>query len=495
MKVRPISTLPTACAAFCVTSYVVELRLSCSPSVSDPHGPIEVDLEGGPAIFEHVLLTVQGMTCSGCEKNLLNALSTIRTIRNIKTSLILARAEFDIDLNHVSVDDAVASVRRKTGYVCSRIFEDKSAQALDLSIPASSQKLFCDLNFNELSGVIDMIPLGPQTIRVQYDAHTIGARALLELLETSWNEKIQPKENRGPKEILQIAPIPPPPAIAAGKRQVRKQGTLFFISAILTIPVLVFSYSSFPAKQKHEVAFDAASLALATIIQAGVAVEIYPSALKSLFHSSLIEMDLLIMLSTTTAYIFSVVAFAYLATGNPLPSGQFFETSTLLVTLIMLGRFINELARQKATETVSIRSLQPAKALLLSKDRRTTTEIDVRLLQYGDIFRVPPDSRIVTDGIVVHGGSEVDESMVTGESMPVAKAIGSKVIAGSVNGSGMIDVLLEKLPWENTISTIATMVDEAELSKPKVQKLADKIAGYFVPVIVTITVIVSNLWI
>lgn len=137
------------------------------------------------------------------------------------------------------------------------------------------------------------------------------------------------------------------------------------------------------------------------------------------------------------------------------------------------------------------RSLQSQSTTIFTNvDRTVTREIDVRLLEYGDVFRVPPDTRIATDGIVVFGGSEVDESMVSGESLPVAKSIDSEVFAGSINGTGTIDVAVTKLPFENTISKIAELVDEAELNKPRIQAIADKFAGYFVPFILFLTMTV-----
>ena len=120
--------------------------------------------------------------------------------------------------------------------------------------------------------------------------------------------------------------------------------------------------------------------------------------------------------------------------------------------------------------------------------------IDARLLQYGDIFKTAPDSQITTDGTVVAGSSEVDESMLTGESKPVEKHVGSAVIAGSINGSGMLTVRLTRLPADNTITTIANMVDEAKLSKPKIQDVADKVASCFVPVVVILTIITFVIW-
>ena len=264
------------------------------------------------------------------------------------------------------------------------------------------------------------------------------------------------------------------------------------LSAILTIPVLVMAWAPLP---EREVAYSSASLALATIVQVVIAGPFYPKALKALVFSRIIEMDLLIVLSTSAAYIFSVVSFGYLIAEKSLSTGQFFETSTLLVTLIMVGRWVAALARQRAVESISIRSLQASTAIFLDKDSGMEREIDTRLLQYGDTFKVLPDTRIPTDGTVVDGSSEVDESMLTGESTPVEKYPRSLVITGSINGPGVMTVRLNRLPSDNTINTIAAMVDEAKLSKPKLQDLADQVASYFVPVVVALTIVTFVIWV
>lgn len=264
------------------------------------------------------------------------------------------------------------------------------------------------------------------------------------------------------------------------------------LSIVLTIPVLVLSWAPLPDKKRKYVTVGSISLAFATNIQIVVAGPFYSKALKASIFSRVIEMDLLIVLSTSAAYIFSIVAFGYLVARKPLSTGEFFETSTLLVTLIMVGRYVAALARQKAVESISTRSLQSSTATIV--DQGVEKEIDSRLLQYGDVFRVSPDSKIPTDGAIIVGSSEVDESMFTGESRPIAKFEGYPVIAGSINGSGVLTVRLTRIPGDNTISTIAGMVDEAKLSKPKIQETADQVASYFIPVVIAITIVVFRIW-
>lgn len=139
-------------------------------------------------------------------------------------------------------------------------------------------------------------------------------------------------------------------------------------------------------------------------------------------------------------------------------------------------------------------SIFPRLTVFLGQNREHTRETDARLLQEGDVFRMPPHATIVTDGKVVYGGSVVDESMVTGETNPVAKGIHSSVVAGSVNLDGSLDIAVTRPPWDNTVSAIAQMIDEADMAKSPAQKLADNVATYFVPLILSITVIVFVTW-
>ncbi|KAJ4297591.1 hypothetical protein N0V90_005484 [Kalmusia sp. IMI 367209] len=436
----------------------------------------EKHIEAGLAGKEHVILSVSGMTCTGCETKLSRTLSTIPALSRLRTSLVLSRVEFDLEVGAQSVAEVMKHLERTTEFKCERVTNQGST--IDLIYNGNVAEF---VKGDCPKGVVEVRVVDKKTIRVDFDAKVMGARDLV---------------TRGWPTPMELAPPCADPVLYTGARHVRHVGYMTLLSLLLTIPVLVLSWAPLPDKEHKEILFGSISLTFATIIQFVVAGPFYPKALKALIFSKVIEMDLLIVLSTSAAYIFSVVAFGYLASHKPLSTGEFFETSTLLVTLIMFGRFVAALARQKAVESISIRSLQIATATIVHQGGNGTGEdIDARLLQYGDVFRVSPDSRIPTDGTVISGVSEIDESMLTGESRPVEKSKGSTVIAGSVNGSGTLTVRLTRIPGDNTISTIASMVDEAKLSKPKVQEIADKVASYFVPVITAMTVVVFCVWV
>ncbi|KAK7545307.1 E1-E2 ATPase-domain-containing protein [Phyllosticta citricarpa] len=435
-----------------------------------------VDVERNMVNSEHVVLTVHGMTCTGCETKLMRSLSAIPGITRPQTSLLLSRAEFDLDESVLSAEQIQARLKKETGFNFDKVAED-SEDLETIEVLVENAKTFVDREMPV--GIVSVSALDKDIAALQYDPKVVGAR---ELISRSFGSP------------LELAPLRPPPSIASGRKHVWSTGLKTGLSALLTTPVLIMAWAPLP---EHEIAYGSASLAFATIIQVFVAGPFYSSAVRSLVFSRVIEMDLLIVLSTTAAYVFSVVAFAYLVAGSPLSTGEFFETGTLLVTLIMVGRFLSALARQKAVESVSVRSLQVTTALLSSKDGSATAdeEVDARLLAFGDVFKVLPETRVPTDGTVISGISEVDESMITGESRPVPKERGAPLVAGSVNGSSVLLARVTRLPGSNTVAKIAAMVDAAKMSKPKIQDMADKVASWFVTVIVAITVLVFVVWV
>ena len=480
--------------------------------------PAVIDIEKGLAL-EHAIVQISGMTCTGCERKLQRVSSSLPGVHNVKTSLVLGRAEFDVDVG-LSINEVALLLERQTGFKCTI---QQGGHQLEVLIPKHPSPRAPRLGSTSVAPEKDLASLlqrlaGPEypsgvenvriidskgqewkprsakqglgenlyskmfapkrdkcRARISYNPHVIGARDLLE---------------KGFGAPLSLAPLSRDHETTADMNHLRQSLYMTLLSAILTVPVLIMAWAPLPP---YTIAYGSVSLALATLVQFIIAGPFYPKALKALLFSGMIEMDLLIVISTTTAYIYSVVAFVYELHGQPLSTGEFFETSTLLVTLIMCGRLASAYARHKAADSISIQALQPSTATI-SKDGIDKL-IDAREFQHGDLFRVLPHSVVATDGIVASGDTEIDESMITGESIPVPKSPGSHIIAGSMNGPGPILARLTKLPLENTVSRIAEMVDEAKLSKPRVQETADRVASYFVPCILVITVSIFSIWI
>lgn len=432
----------------------------------------DIDIERALGGTQHITLQVQGMTCTGCEKKVFKLLSSLPEVSQVKTSLFLAQAEFHLrSSGTVDPENIATTLQKLSEFTFKRIVH--VGEELDLVVEDNIQG-YVDC---WPSSVINVTILSENRIRISYYPKATGVR---ELLSDPFFQHAR------------LAPPAPPPFIASCRAHLWKVFYMTLFSAVCTIPALVLAWAQLP---KHDILYGAVSLGLASMVQVVVARPFYISAIKTLIFSRMVEMDLLVVLSTTTAYIYSIVAYAYLAAGEPLVTGEFFETSTLLVTLIMVGRTLSSLARQRAVESIAIESLQTKTAIIIDQEDDEEKEIDARLLQYHDIFKVLPEMSIVTDGIVMSGESEVNESLITGEATLVHKRRGNLVVAGSINHSGTLKVQVTRLPCENTIKTIGDMVDEAKSSKPKVQELADRVASYFVPAILGITLVVFVAWV
>ena len=162
----------------------------------------------------------------------------------------------------------------------------------------------------------------------------------------------------------------------------------------------------------------------------------------------------------------------------------------------MLGRYLEVSAKGKTSNTLGkLLELQAQTAILLSNKNEEDEEIDIRLVQRGDILKVLPGSKVPTDGIVVYGSSNINESMVTGESMPVIKTAGSLVYGGTVNQQGTIHIQVTRTVAENTVSSIARLVENAQSAKAPIQRIADVISTYFVPIVIVLSVSIFIIWI
>jgi len=432
----------------------------------------KVDAEKALYGVKHIWVHVQGMDCTSCEKKLYRSLTSLVELSNVKTSLLLAQAEFDLrSSNRIDDSNIASTIEKMTGFTCTKI--SHAGAELILFFSKNTQ----DLTDSWPSGVLDLTIISKNSVRVTYHPKLIGARELL--LDPFFR-------------YAQLAPPSASPLIASGRAHLLNTCWMTLLSSLLTIPVLVFTWANLP---RRKVLYGAISLVLATVIQTVVAGPFYIRALNALIFSRMIDMDLLIVLSSSTAYIYSVVAYAFVAVGKPLQTDEIFQTSTLLVTLIMVGRMVTAFARQRAVESIAIESLQTPTAILVDPQSLEETEIDARLLQYNDTFKVLPETSVVTDGVVLAGESEVDESMITGEATLIAKEPGMSVVAGSINHSGGLVVRVSRLPYENTIKTIGCMVEHAKSSKPKVQELADRVASCFVPAILAISLAVFVIWV
>lgn len=240
-------------------------------------------------------------------------------------------------------------------------------------------------------------------------------------------------------------------------------------------------------------------LLLATPVQFWLGWRYYASSWRSL-KNRMANMDLLIALGTSVAYFYSVfvVLFesAFIKAG--LPVHVYFETSSAIITLILLGNFLETRARGRTSQAIrKLIALQPQQARVLrytDDQKKEWIQIPVEQVKEGDIFLVKPGEKIAVDGIIVQGESVIDESMVTGESMPVTKKEGAEVVGATIASSGSLEVKATKIGGETMLARIIELVKHAQSSKARVQKFVDTVSSYFVPAVVVAACVTAPIW-
>jgi len=236
---------------------------------------------------------------------------------------------------------------------------------------------------------------------------------------------------------------------------------------------------------------------LATPVQFYVGQRFYKGAYKALKNKAA-NMDVLVSLATTLSYGYSLLAVLYGLFNPAFTASVFFDTSAMLITFILLGKFLEIVAKGKTSDAISkLVSLKADDATLLLEDGQggfLEEQIEVDMLQMGDLLKVVPGGKVPTDGEIVFGKSTVDQAMITGEAMPVAVEVGSHVIGGTINLNGMIHLRATRVGNDTGLARIIKLVEDAQGSKAPIQRYADKISGVFVPTIVALALVTFLAW-
>ncbi len=283
-------------------------------------------------------------------------------------------------------------------------------------------------------------------------------------------------------------------------REERKQAAYrtlrrrFWVAAALTLPVVVLGMSDHLGLHLPQSLSFWVQLLLATPVQFWAGWQFYKGALAVARHGST-DMNTLIALGTSAAYFYSLVA--TLAPGLLAASGAtpavYFDTSASIITLILFGRLMETRAKGRASEAIRrLAGLQPREARVIREGREL--DIPIEEVRVGDLIIVRPGEKVPVDGLVRQGTSALDESMITGESLPVDKQPGDRVLGGTLNRVGSLRVEATKVGRDTALARIIRLVEEAQAAKPPLAKLADRIAAYFVPAVIAIAALTFVLW-
>ena len=424
---------------------------------------------------KHLTLPILGMTCANCVATVERNLKKVDGVDTANVNLSSERAAVSYDPAKATLTDMIARVQR-AGYDVA--IGQAQLGIRTLSDAADVKRL--EKVLNALEGVIEAgANLATEKASVKYVPTIISQNEIRRAIRAAGFEVLEDGTEMEDAEA------------SARQKEITQQRRLLIVGLVFTIPLFILSMGRdmglLPAAIANLSWLNYLLWALATPVQFYVGWQYYQNGLKSILSGSS-NMDVLVALGSSAAYFYSIP----IALGL-IPGHAYFETSAMIITLVRLGKYFEARAKGGASDAIrKLMNLRPRKAYIV----RDGVEIEVPIDQVdvGDLVLVHPGEKIPVDGVVVDGRSSVDESMLTGESLPVGKNPGDEVIGGTINKLGLLKFEATRIGKETALAQIIKLVEEAQASKAPIQNLADKISAIFVPVVIGIAAVTFLAW-
>ncbi|MCP1394265.1 MULTISPECIES: heavy metal translocating P-type ATPase [Bacillus cereus group] len=424
-------------------------------------------------------LQISGMTCAACANRIEKGLKKVEGVHEANVNFALEKTKIMYDPTKTNPQQFKEKVE-SLGY---GIVSDKAEFTVSgMTCAACANRV--EKRLNKLDGV------NKATVNFALESATVDFNPD----EVNVNEMKSAITKLGYK--LEVKPDDQDASTDHRLQEIERQKKKFIISFILSFPLLWamvshFSFTSF-IYLPDMLMNPWVQLALATPVQFIIGGQFYVGAYKALRNKSA-NMDVLVALGTSAAYFYSVYLSIQSIGSSKHMTDLYFETSAVLITLIILGKLFEAKAKGRSSEAIKkLMGLQAKTATVV----RDGTEIKILIEEVvaGDIVYVKPGEKIPVDGEIVEGKSAIDESMLTGESIPVDKSIGDVVIGSTINKNGFLKVKATKVGRDTALAQIIKVVEEAQGSKAPIQRVADQISGIFVPVVVVIAIITFAVW-
>ena len=424
---------------------------------------------------KNLILPVTGMTCANCVATVERSLKKANGVQSAAVNLSSERATVEFDPSLVTLGDLVVRVQR-AGYdiasgeadlIIRRLSDDNDARHLEKVLSNLEGVLSAQVNYATERARLRYVP----TVISQSEIRHAVAAAGFEAVETG-----------GETEDAEAK---------ARQAETAQQRHYLITGLIFTIPLFLLAMASdfglLPMEWMDTSWMKWLMFALATPVQFYIGWQYYTGAFNSLRNGSA-NMDVLVAMGSSAAYLYSIPVMLGL-----LPGHVYYETAAVIITLIKLGKFLEARAKGRTSEAIKkLMSLRSKNARVIRDGQEI--EVPVDDVKVGDLVIVRPGEKIAVDGVVVEGRSAVDESMLTGESLPVEKSPGQPVIGATINKLGLLKFEATKVGKETALAQIIRLVEQAQGSKAPIQKLADQISAVFVPAVIAIAAVTFLVW-
>jgi Cu+-exporting ATPase len=428
-------------------------------------------------------LNITGMTCANCSATVGDALESLDGVIEADANFATDEGSVEYDPETVSLAEIYEAIK-DAGY-------DAVSDTVTIGISDMTCANCVQTNETALENTPGVIAaeanFATDEAQVRYNPADTSLDALYDAIEDAGYSPV--REDDDSSESGEDA------RDAARQGEIRKQLRLTLFGAVLSAPLLFFLAEKFLLgggilpQTVFGVEFGWVEFLLATPVQAVLGWPFYKNSYNALVNNRRANMDVLIALGSSTAYFYSVAVLAGLIAGS-----LYFDTAALILVFITLGNYLE--ARSKGQAGDALRKLleMEAETATLVDEDGNETEVPLEDVAVGDRMKVRPGEQIPTDGVVVDGQSAVDESMVTGESVPVEKGEGDEIIGSTINENGVLVVEATKVGADTALQQIVQTVKEAQSRQPDIQNLADRISAYFVPAVIANAVLWAAVW-
>lgn len=427
---------------------------------------------------KEVNLQITGMTCAACATRIEKGLNKMDGVEGVSVNLALEKSSIKYDPSKLSEADFEKKIEA-LGY---GIVKQKAEfDITGMTCAACSARI--EKGLNKMAGVANAnVNLALEKATIEFNPSAVTIADIIAKVEKLGFGAHQQQDEKEPVDHREQA--------------IKKQQNKFIFSAILSLPLLWtmvghFSFTSF--LYVPELLMNPwVQMVLATPVQFIIGKQFYVSAYKALRNGSA-NMDVLVVMGTSAAYFYSVYQ-AIITAGTNHGPHLYFETSAVLITLILLGKLFEAKAKGRSSEAIKKLMGLQAKTAIVLRDG-IEKEIPLEEVVIGDTILVKPGEKIPVDGEVLEGTTAIDESMLTGESLPVDKVSGDVLYGSTINKNGFIKMTATKVGRDTALAQIIKVVEDAQGSKAPIQRLADQISGVFVPIVVAIAAITFLVWI